>query len=322
MLCSLTLYKALKKKHPAAQITLVAAKTNYPIPFFDINPYLDRVIIFDKSSLKTIIKFLKDLRSNKYQIGIVPSAIVLSRTSHIINWISGAKIRVGVKSIDGKENKSHKYLNKKSNFTWEGKHQSIRNLEVVKQIDCDLFEEEIQSIKINFTESDLAFAKEFIAANFLDKNKRIIAFHPGAGKWANTWDKKNFIELIKKLYKEFCNYVLLTSGWTDEKIIEPICNDLKLVNIGFIILHNAHVKKLGALLSMIDLYITNDTGTMHVGGYSDVKMISLFGPTNPKEWAPKGENQMHIKSPTEDINDISVDMVFNLSKTFLLENKV
>ena len=138
MLCSLTLYKALKKKYPGALITLVAAKTNYQIPFFDINPYIDHVITFDKSSLKAIFKFIKDLRRRKYQIGIVPSTIVISRTSHIINFISGAKHRVGVKSIDGKENESHKYLNVKSDFIWKDCHQTERNLDVVKQIGCDL----------------------------------------------------------------------------------------------------------------------------------------------------------------------------------------
>lgn len=321
MLCSLTLYKALKKNYPDAQITLVAAKTNYPIPFFDINPYFDRVIVFDKSSLKTSLKFLRDLRSRKYQLGIVPSTIVLSRTSHIINWISGAKIRVGVKSIDGKENESQKYLRIKSDFVWKAVHQTQRNLQVAQQINCALSEDEIKSIKLNFSKDDLAFAKEFIAANFPDKNKRIIAFHPGAGKEANIWDKKKFIELIKKLHKEFSNYVLLTSGWTDEKIIEPICSELKSANIEHKILHNAPVKKLGALLLIIDLYITNDTGTMHIAGYSGAKLISLFGPTNPNEWAPKGENQKYIKSAAGDIDNIDVDEVFKLSKTFLLENK-
>ena len=57
MLCSLTLYKALKKKYPDSRITLVAAKTNYEIPFFEINPYLDRVIVFDKSSPKNNFEF-------------------------------------------------------------------------------------------------------------------------------------------------------------------------------------------------------------------------------------------------------------------------
>lgn len=322
MLCSLTLYKALKKKYPDSQITLVAAKTNYEIPFFHINPHLDRVIVFDKSSIKTIIKFIKELRSRKYQMGIVPSTIVLSRTSHIINWISGAKIRVGVKSIDGKENGSHKYLNINSDFNWKEKHQLIRNLEVVKQIGCDLSEEEIKSIRISFSKEEFSFAKDFIEKNFLDKKRSVITFHPGAGKEANIWDKNNFIELIKKLYNEFNNYVLITSGWTDEKIVEPICNELQLANIEYKVLHNAPIKKLGAVLSLVSLYITNDTGTMHIAGYSGANMISLFGPTNPNEWAPKGENQKHIKSDDKNINNITIDEVFTLTKTFLSDNKI
>ncbi|MBK7631867.1 MAG: glycosyltransferase family 9 protein [Ignavibacteriales bacterium] len=321
MLCSLTLYKALKKKYPDARVTLVAAKTNYEIPFFDINPYLDRVIIFNKSSLKTILIFIKELRSRKYQIGIVPSTIVLSRTSHIINLISGAKIRVGVKSIDGNENKSHKYLNVKSDFIWKDSHQTKRSLDIAKQLGSDLSLEEINSIKIDFNDSDLDFANNFISTNFPDKNKKAIAFHPGAGKEINIWDKKYFIELIKKLTSSFDINILITSGWTDEKIVTEISKELNLTNIKHKILHNASVKKLGAVLSMIDLYITNDTGTMHIAGYSGVKMISLFGPTRPNEWAPKGKNQKYIKATDNNINSIGVDEVFKLAKTFLSENK-
>ena len=321
MLCSLTLYKALKKKYPDARITLAAAKTNYEIPFFDINPYLDRVMIFDKSSPKTIFRFIKELRIRKYQIGIVPSTIVLSRTSHIINWISGSKIRIGVKSIDEKVNRSHKYLNLKSDYHWKEKHQSVRNLEIAKQIDIDLSEEEISSIKINFKEEDTSFAKDYIATNFPDQNKKIIAFHPGAGKELNIWNYSNYIDLIKKLYNEYNNYVLITSGWTDNNIVEPIWAELQTANIEFKILHNMPVKRLGAIISLVDLYITNDTGTMHIAGYSGAKMISLFGPTNPSEWAPKGIHQKYIKSKTNDINEITVNDVYSLAKTFLTDNK-
>lgn len=321
MLCSLTLYKALKKKYPDARITLVAAKTNYEIPFFDINPYLDRVIIFNKSSIKTIIGFIRELRSRKYQLCFVPSTIVLSRTSHILNWISGSKVRVGVKSIDGKENRSHKYLNLKSDFKWKKKHQSVRNLEIAKQIDCDLSEEEINSIKMNFKEEDISFAKDYIFTNFPDQKKKIIAFHPGAGKELNIWNYSNYIDLIKKLYGDFNNYVLITSGWTDNNIVELIWTELRSANIEFKVLHNMPVKRLGAILSMVDLYITNDTGTMHIAGYSNAKMISLFGPTNPAEWAPNGIHQKYVKSKTNDINGIAINDVYSLAKTFLTDNK-
>lgn len=321
MLCSLILYKALKKKYPDARITLAAAKTNYEISFFDINPYLDRVVIFDKSSVKTIFRFIKELRIRKYQIGIVPSTIVLSRTSHIINRISGSKIRIGVNSIDGKENRSQKYLNLKSDFQWKEKHQSVRNLEVVNQIGCNLSEEETISIKINFREEDTSFAKNFILKNFPNQNKKIIAFHPGAGKQLNVWNYSNYIDLIKKLYIDFNNYVLITSGWQDSNIIEPIFTKLQTANIEFKVLHNMPVKKLGAILSLVDLYITNDTGTMHIAGCSGAKMISLFGPTNPAEWAPNGNHQKYIKSNTNDINEIVVNDVYSLAKTFLTDNK-
>ncbi|MBK7500495.1 MAG: glycosyltransferase family 9 protein [Ignavibacteriales bacterium] len=300
---------------------MVAAKTNYEIPFFDINPYLDRVIIFNKSSIKTIIGFIRELRSRKYQLCFVPSTIVLSRTSHILNWISGSKVRVGVKSIDGKENRSHKYLNLKSDFKWKKKHQSVRNLEIAKQIDCDLSEEEINSIKMNFKEEDISFAKDYIFTNFPDQKKKIIAFHPGAGKELNIWNYSNYIDLIKKLYGDFNNYVLITSGWTDNNIVELIWTELRSANIEFKVLHNMPVKRLGAILSLVDLYITNDTGTMHIAGYSNAKMISLFGPTNPAEWAPNGIHQKYVKSKTNDINGIAINDVYSLAKTFLTDNK-
>ena len=321
MLCSLTLYKALKIKYPGAQITLVAAKTNYQIPYFDINPYIDHVITFDKSSLKEIFNFLKYLRSRKYQIGVVPSTILLSRTSHIINYISGAKNRVGVTSFDGKENKSHKYLNIKSAFVWKSTHQTERNLQVIKQIGCDLSTDEISSIKIDINDSDLDYANKFILDNFPDENKNVIAFHPGAGKEANVWDSDNFTKLIKRLYIEFQSYILITSGWTDDKVVENISAELIQSNIEFKILDKAPVKKLGAVLSMIDLYITNDTGVMHIAGYSGANLISLFGSTNPKEWAPKRKNQKYIKAADNNINSISVDEVFELAKTFLTVNQ-
>lgn len=321
MLCSLTLYLALKKKYPEALITLVAAKTNYEIPFFDINPYLDRVIIFDKSSLKTIIRFIKTLRDRKYQIGVVPSTIVLSRTSHIINLLSGAKYRIGVKSIDSNENNSHKYLNIKSDFFWKGKHQSIRNLEVIEQINCHLTKEEIDSIRMNLSGADVSFAKDFLSSTIPDKKRKIIAIHPGAGKEINIWAAKNFIELVKKLNNNYSIYILITSGWTDDRIVKPICTSLQDEKIEYTILNNLPVKKLGAILSLVDLYITNDTGTMHIAGYSNAKMISLFGPTNPNEWASTGNNQKYIKSADSNINNITVNEVFLLAETFLSNTK-
>lgn len=321
MLCSLTLYAALKKKCPESKITLVAAKTSYEIPLFELNPFLDRVIIFDRQSPKSILIFFRILRDRKYQLGIVPSTIKVSRTSHLINFLSGAKIRVGVKSVDGIANKSHKLLNLKSDFVWQNSLQSERNLDVVKQIGCDLTEEEKRMIRFNFSDEEIRDAKNHIENIFPDKNRKIIGFHPGAGKKENMWPTNNFVELISKLHLQYNCNIMLTAGKIDAEQIQIIENELKKSKLNCHTLTELPVKKLGAILSLIDLYITNDTGSMHIAGFADAKMISLFGPTNPSEWAPRGKNKYYIKSKTEKISDITVEEVYNLSKKIFEEEK-
>jgi len=319
ILCSLTMYAALKKKYPDSQITLVASKTNYEIPFFEINPYIDHVLVYDKTNIKTIFNFFRKLRRRKYQIGIVPSTIKVSRTSHIINFFSGAKVRAGVKAINGTENKSHRLLNVKSSFLWKGLHQTERNLDVVRQIGCDLNEEEKATIKFEFTNEEKAEAKKNIDDNFPGRTKKVIGFHPGAGKTVNIWDTRKFTELIKKLFAEYNNNILITSGWTDEPIVKDVIDDLTNSDIQYKVAHNLQVRKLGALLSQLDLYITNDTGSMHIAGFSGTKMISLFGPTDPAEWVPVNNKSYFIKSESTNINDISVNEVYELSRNILEE---
>jgi heptosyltransferase-2 len=46
-------------------------------------------------------------------------------------------------------------------------------------------------------------------------------------------------------------------------------------------------------------------------------MISLFGPTNPIEWAPLSKNSYYIKSPTGNIEDISVREIYQLSENLI-----
>ncbi len=312
MLCSVPLFAAIRKRFPGAHITLVASPINYEILFSDINPYIDKVITYRKIPFRNLIEFYKELKNHDYQIGIVPSTVSISRTSHFINFFSGAKIRVGVRSIDDKYNSVEYLLNVKSDFQWDSKklHQVERNLDVGRQIDCDLSEEEKNEMMIHLSSEEILFAETFINENFPDKNKLIISLHPGAGKTANRWDKANFVELIGRLHEKYGCYILLTSGTIDKEITDSIGEELRLQDINCVILENSPIRKVGAVIKMADLYITNDTGTMHVAGGVDANVISLFGPTHGYEWAPKGKNKIFIQSPTENINDISVERVF------------
>ena len=91
------------------------------------------------------------------------------------------------------------------------------------------------------------------------------------------------------------------------------------MSIPFRVLENTPIRKVAAVIRNTDLYITNDTGTMHVAGAVDANVISLFGPTHGFEWAPRGKGKVYIQSPTEDINDITPDDVIRKAEELLHE---
>jgi heptosyltransferase-2 len=322
MLCSVPLFAAIRKKYPNAHISLVASPINYEILFSDINPFIDKVITYRKASARELREFYSELRHHDYQIGIVPSTVSISRTSHFINYFSGAKVRVGARSIDGKQNNVEYLLNVKKDFSWDPAklHQVDRNLEVGALIGCGLSEKELAEVRIHLDEEELVFSETFMKEHFPDPEIPVVAFHPGAGKIPNRWDAKNFVELMKLVKSEFDADILITSGTIDKPVTEEIIRGLESLSLRYTVLENTPIRKVGAVLKLTDLYITNDTGTMHVAGGVNAKVISLFGPTHGYEWAPRGSGKVFIQSPSHDINAITVDKVFAAASEMLKKN--
>jgi len=320
MLCSLPLYRALKMKYPQSSITLVASPTNYSIPFNKINPFIDKVIFYDKSSIKTIINFYKKIRQKKYRLGIVPSTVKISTTSHIINYLSGAKQRIGVRSIDGVKNSSAFLLNTSEDFHWVKNkvHQKDRNLQIARLAGCELPDDK-EEFRLKISLEDQEFSDKFIKQNFPGNKKLIIGFHPGAGKAMNTWSTNNYLNLIDELYKKYNNYILITCGEIDKEVINKIKEGLLRKEIKYTMAENLPILQLAAVLGRINLYITNDTGPMHIAAMTNVKQISLILHSNIYEWAPAGENKYNLSSESEDINKIKLDDVLALCDKILME---
>jgi heptosyltransferase-2 len=59
---------------------------------------------------------------------------------------------------------------------------------------------------------------------------------------------------------------------------------------------------------------------MHVAGTTKTQQITLFGPTNPFNWAPIGENKLFIRK-SDLIDDISVQDVLDLCESVLKKSK-
>jgi heptosyltransferase-2 len=308
-LCALPMLKALREFYNDTHITLVTkSSTNYLQIFKDNDPYVNEVKEFEYG-FENFVYLVKELRDRPYDLAVIPSSVVFSVTNHLIAHYSHARYRVGVASFNSEENRSAFLLNIKNDFTWETKkvHQIQRNLDVIRQVNI---EPDDTKIRIPLSPENQNFARNFFDDNFAGSSRTIIGFHPGAGKSENIWDPQNFAELIYSVKKEFDPYFFISEGPQDGMYVRRLISLLKeKYGINGVKVHKGALMNNLALISLLDLFVTNDTGIMHLAAGTDVPMVSLFGPSKAYEWAPVGETKISIQSTSKNMNDIKPDKV-------------
>jgi len=137
----------------------------------------------------------------------------------------------------------------------------------------------------------------------------LLGFHVGAGKPPNRWPLLKFASLIEELNRNVNATFYLTGSSADKDELSYL-NDKVDINLGLFV--DKPIPAVAALISLSDLFISNDTGIMHVAGSTDTPQISLFGPTNPFNWAPIGPDKVFLRK-SEIIDDITVKDVFKIS---------
>lgn len=317
-ICSLPMFKAIKKRYPDSFITFVGCPTNYNVNLKKLNPFLDEVIIFKKDNLKVQYDFYKELRKKKYDVVIVPSTIRISSTSYFIALMAKGKLKVGIKRIDAENNPLGFALDVKEEVTWkkDRTNQVYRFLDTIKGIGCEMTQEEIKEMRISLSDEEIEFGNIYTAENFPDKSKQIFGFHPGGGKKANLWDVNNYFDLIKKVYEKYNPYILITSGFFDDEITDKLEAMLKGSGITFTMNRNLDAYRLASVLKHINLYVSNDTGVMHLAAYAGTSTLSVFRNGDSAEWIPLFNNSKFVDSNSDNINDIKTEDVFKKIEEF------
>ena len=316
MLAGISLFRALKEKYPDSHLTLLSSVDNY----YGVvkNRFIDELIIFDKSKMYNplnFISFIKKIRKH-FDVAIVPVTVSISFTSNLIARLSKSNIRIGPKSLDGKPNESAYFFDRRVDIDWRiypDSNVSEHILEIVKPF--GIVTKDFSS-EISFDKYDLNEANKFVNEINNKSKTFLIGLHVGAGKPSNRWSLKKYSKLIEKLNSEFsCTFYLTGSDADKEELNYIILNSKPKLHLFL----NRQISQIAALVSISNLFITNDTGIMHVAGTTATPQISLFGPTNPFNWAPCGKNKICIRK-SDLIDEVEVDYVFDVCKIFLGNN--
>ncbi|OGB98796.1 hypothetical protein A2V82_07990 [candidate division KSB1 bacterium RBG_16_48_16] len=138
---------------------------------------------------------------------------------------------------------------------------------------------EDDGLGLEFWVDDAASARieNVLASARFSKERFILCLAPGAGFETKRWLPEYFVDVANRFVREREAQVLLLGDERDRKITRTITAQL---NGHFLDLSGEiSLMESAAALTFADLFITNDTGLMHLAVALSVKTIAVFGPT-------------------------------------------
>jgi heptosyltransferase-2 len=132
------------------------------------------------------------------------------------------------------------------------------------------------------------------------KDKIVVGFNPGAiyGS-AKMWDIEKFAKVARLLIKSHNVKIVVFGSQSEIELSEKFCH---LVNGKDSLINftgKTSVLQLCALIDRCSLFITNDTGAMHVADALGVPIVAIFGSTDPYTTSPYGVKKTIIRHKVE-----------------------
>ena len=316
--------RAIRKNFPDAEISILTKP--WVVPVFSDSPYVDNLLIYDEAGkhkgMVGKMRLAKDLKQYGFD-----AAILLQNAfeAALITFFAGIPCRIGYNTdVRGF------LLTHSVSCTPQIKkiHQTGYYLGILQGVGLDT---DGPGLDLVVNNKDQKRAAEILEEHGISRADRLVGINPSATFGpAKQWFPERYAALSDKIHEVFGADILLFGGPKDRELGIRISQMMQhpLVDL-------CGKTKLGeaiALISMCNLFITNDSGLMHVAAALDIPLIAIFGSTNPVTTGPKGLNSKIVRVPIDCspclkpecpkghlkcMDQIDVNMVFEVVKELL-----
>ena len=306
--------RELKEKFPDCKMSMLLLPLVREL--MERNPYLDEIIVYDKRDTQKGFRQMRDMasfiKSKQFDTAIIlhPNSV----KSAVLAYMAGIPERIGFK-LTGNGFFLTTKVNRRRDI-----HEVERYLDIITPVAGTNLNDKLEFWGIE--QSDEEFANDVLKSPLPPFSKggvRTSAFSRGMVKFppfergikgdlklvvglnvsttwkTKQWDVKRFARLAEMMYNELGVISVLTGGKSDvqlgEKIMELAKDSEYLLNLT----GRTTLWQLGAIIKHCDLYITCDSGPMHISAALNTPTITLFGPTDPVRHRPYGEGHTVIK---------------------------
>jgi heptosyltransferase II len=278
---------AIRKSFLRARISILVKP--WVAELFYINPNVDEVILFHDPGIHSGImgkfKLSMELRERHFDAAILLQNAI---EAAIIAKLAGIPIRAGYNSDVRGMLLTHSVQRTPA---IRAVHQVDYYLEMVKSLGC---QSAGRDIDLRIPEEYRQLGDTILAPYGLGRERFLVGMAPGATYGpAKKWFPERFAEIADRLMERFPVQVLLFGSASDRDSIGAVARNAKHELID--LTGKTSLKEAISLISRCRLFISNDSGLMHIAGALDIPTIAIFGSTNPITTSPMGSHTMVIR---------------------------
>ncbi|MGI8482368.1 MAG: glycosyltransferase family 9 protein [Chthoniobacterales bacterium] len=165
------------------------------------------------------------------------------------------------------------------------------------------------------SEEDRVVAQSYVA----ELPGPIAAIHPGSGRPTKNWPVAKWSTLGSALLDSRCiSSIITVTGEADRDQLAYLQDCWRGKSVRYAT--HLPLPHLAAIIERCSLFLGHDSGISHIAAAVGTPSVLLFGPTNPKIWAPQSKNVTVLTSSTEKIEDLSEEQVFDAVRCWLATN--
>ncbi|GDX53191.1 ADP-heptosyltransferase [Bacteroidota bacterium] len=277
----------LKKKYPEAKIIFVTTKSHKK--FLKLIPVVDEIISLDDSSgtklITSFFPFIIKLITRKIEVYI--DLEIYSHFSTLVTTLSLARNRFGY------------YLRSSQYRMGCNTHMLFYNiqhpiaqtyLQFARLLGCTEIENQLWNFN-NISEND--FSENELLKNFSLKSYLLINPNASDLRLERRWPSESFIKLIDRISERFPDLHIGIIGSANEiEYVEQLISKVSKKNNLLNLAGKTSLPELISLIRNANLFVTNDTGPMHIAMATNTATIALFGPCSPNQYG----NHSKVKS--------------------------
>lgn len=283
LLMSAPAIAAVREFAPDAEIDLVVGSWNTSIA--RLIPGIDRVETLDAAwlargsgggGMRALMARARGWRAREYDLAINFEGDI---RSHLLVALSGATERAGFTMAGGGP-----LLTRRFEFD-PRQHTTANALRLVRDTFAALQTNHIGAPAAPFRLQLPALARERAAA-LVGREARVIALHASGGRAIKQWPPERFAAAAARVARELDATLVLSGSPGDRPIVDEVRaklpDDVAIIDLA----GGLELPILAAVLERCLVFITGDTGPMHLAAAVGTPTVAVFGLSDPARYAP------------------------------------